>query len=125
MQKGDLWNILTSSGPDKVSLSHVSKHEDGQPAVNLDEPPAFPYDTCLPITSMLARRKCLLADLLLSASSRNAATPVATALRSRLFASVYAFRTAGMVRTKKKKGTCFLMLNTVEMHENLARTAFP
>lgn len=44
--------------------------------------------TCLPITSMLARRKCLLADLLLSASSRNDATPVATALRSRLFASV-------------------------------------
>ena len=44
--------------------------------------------TCFPITSMLARRKCLLADLLLSASSRNDATPVATALRSRLFASV-------------------------------------
>lgn len=37
---------------------------------------------------MLARRKCLFADLLLSASPRKEATPVATALRSRLFASV-------------------------------------
>lgn len=45
--------------------------------------------TCLPITSILARRRCLFADLLFRASSRNDATPVATALRSRLFASVY------------------------------------
>lgn len=40
--------------------------------------------TCLPIMSMLARRRCMLADLLLRASSRNDAT----ALRSRSFTSL-------------------------------------